>query len=265
MKKYIVLTILAVFLIFPSEVKANILINEFSSGSSHDDWVELYNTATESADLSGYILSDSGPNSKNLSGSIPSYGFFVIDFNNYLNTPIDSVQLYNGTNLVDSIPYGGTNQVCSPDETQSVGRYPDGNNTIERFATPTKGSSNNSVTLAPCPTPTPEPTQSPTPTQSSSPAPSPTPTKTPTPLPKTPTPTPMGIRDNSATPQADVLGIRNSLISTDTPSPSASAGNSASFPIIAGAFIIGGVGLTGFAVSMAIKKQKEFSSGTISK
>jgi len=164
---------------FPQKIFAQVVINEFSSGTT-SDWVELYNTGSQSIDLSTYILTDSGTNTKNLQGTLNGGSFISFSFSNWLNnSTADAVKLFNNSALIDSIYYGSENQVCFAESNNSIGRYPDGNNTIDRFLSPTRDLSNNSVTLYPCPTPTPTflPTPSPTPTLTPSPTPTPTPTK----------------------------------------------------------------------------------------
>src|SRR3989304_1645058 len=52
------------FFILPSEIYASITINEFSSSTSSDDWVEIY---FESEDTALYQLVDASDNTKNLS------------------------------------------------------------------------------------------------------------------------------------------------------------------------------------------------------
>lgn len=258
------------FISFPEIAKAQVLINEFSSGTT-SDWIELYNISTESADLSSYKLMDSSTNDKPLSGSIPPGGFASFNFSNWLNnsTP-DGVRLFNGSNLVDSIYYGDENQVCYALGTESIGRYPDGGNTIDRFSTPTRDASNNSATLNPCPAPTPVPTQTPSPT------PVPTPVSTPTFIPapvKTPTPKPSPVKTSSPTPfeTPSVLGASDvNFLKTADPSPAPLPEKKNNFPVIAGIFIFLGIAFMSLAGFAAFKKsarrqagQKENSSDTI--
>lgn len=178
---------LTLLFIFGTEVRANVLINEFSSYDSND-WVELY--ATEDTDISNWILRD---NASSVIVAVPAAttisagGFYVIDANNRLNIDTDAVKIYKSDDLtkVDEIDYGGSGQVCAPGSGQSVGRFENGN-TIERFAVQTKGATNTGASLAPCPTPAPSPTNSPTPAPTTAPTSAPTaaPTATPTKSPK---------------------------------------------------------------------------------
>jgi len=243
------------FFIFPPIAKAQIVINEFSSGTT-SDWIELYNISTQSANLSAYKLMDSGSNDKILSGEIASGGFVSFSFSNWLNNDGDSVRLFKEDFLVDLIGYGGNDQVCPAGSGESIGRYPDGNSTIERFSGPTRDSSNNSSTLNPCPTPTPTPT--PTSTATPTPTPTPTPTKTPTPTPtKTPTSKPSPREEpivESETPDnSQILGLREQL---KTPEPEEEKTPKKKFPVFPVILIIVGAGLMGFAGYTLFKKMK---------
>lgn len=230
------------------EVKAQVLINEFSSGST-SDWVELYNISTESASLATYKLMDSGTNDKALSGDIAPGGFVSFSFSNWLNnsTP-DSVRLFNNNILVDSINYGGDGQVCYAGSSESIGRYPDGNNTIDKFVGPTRDTSNNSAVLSPCPTPT--TTSTPTSTLTPTTTPTPTPTATPT---IAPTPTPTVLRTPVATVKAvlktpsptsdsQVLAARKELEATSSPTSSPTLKSDSGKKMPVGAIVAMGAG-----------------------
>lgn len=250
MKKFLgVFSALFLLFTFSKEIFAQVLINEFSSGST-SDWIELYNISTQSADLSSYKLMDSGSNSKNLSGNMAPGGFLSFSFSNWLNNGGDTVRLFNGDVLVDSIGYGGSGQVCVADDGDSIGRYPDGNNTIERFSAPTREASNNGAALDPCPTPTPDPTPSPSPTvtPTSTPTPTPTPTKTPTPVPvKTTGPTPRVLAQATDDNQNSIDKMRQSL-ATPTPKTLVSAEETTKrkFPLLSLLFISTGLALIGW-------------------
>lgn len=258
--KLILFILFVLFFFVPASVHAQVVINEFSSGTT-SDWVELYNTATEAADLASYKIMDSGTNDKVLSGNIPSGGFISFGFSNWLNNDGDTVRLFNNTDLVDSISYGGDGQVCLAGSGESIGRYPDANSTIERFLTPTRDSSNNSAILNPCPTPTPEPTpasttaptNTPTPTSTATPA----STKTPTPIPiKTKTPTPTATSVESATPESLVLGLQGE---EGSPSPVASPEAKNKIPLISFIFIFLGLGFIGGAGYLVYRNSKGYN------
>src|SRR4030042_5593667 len=77
----------AIFLFLPEKVLAQVVINEFSSATSDDDWVELYNNSGQSVDLSEYSLIDgsSSGNTKTFSCILAPGGFWVVDWSNKLN------------------------------------------------------------------------------------------------------------------------------------------------------------------------------------
>ena len=262
--------------LFVNEVNAQVVINEFSSDSS-DDWVELY--AIEDVDISGWILRDTATSivktipqgtTLNTSNSL----FFVVEVGNRLNKDGDIIKLLkpDDATIVDQLSYGNEDGVCVPSGGQSVGRYPDSNSVIERFKTPTKGSSNASAELEPCPAPTSEPaatfTPTPTPKPTKNPTNSPTdkPSKTPTPTTKKETSIPtntVGLQDDTTENevvlnednQTEVLGIQEISFQKISPTPTEpDAGNGKKFPWLAGIFIISGLGLTGAAFYPIFRK-----------
>ena len=116
--------------IFPSTVSAQVVINEFSSGTSSNDWVEIYNfnIATQSADLSIYRLENKTGNTKNLSTLLVPGVFKVFTWSNMLNNSGDIIKLIriSDNTVLGEIAYGDQGGVCAPSETQSIGRNPDG-------------------------------------------------------------------------------------------------------------------------------------------
>jgi hypothetical protein len=267
MKKIIFCLIFVVnyFFIF-SEVKAQVVINEFSSYESSGDWVELY--AVDDATISGWILRDTAtskmatiPQGVSIGPSNTSR-FYVVSVGDRLTRDGDVIKLLkqDDSTLVDQISYGTQGDVCTPGQGQSIGRYPDANATIDRFGSPTQGVSNNNATLNPCPTPTPSPT--PTVSLTPTPTPTPTPTKTPTPVPtptRTPTPTKTPSPSPTNSPGLLVLGE-----GTIFPSPQISESDQnllenpkSKFPFLAIGFIILGMGLIGFSVVSIIKSAKK--------
>lgn len=201
MRKIIVFILLFCIFSFPKNVFAALYINEFSS-SSNSDWVEIYNSDSSSVDLTNYIVKDASTNTHNLSGSIDGNSFITFDWNDNLNNNGDTIKLTLNDNVIDEVVYGA-NGIAAPTGNQTAGRIPDGSSTWTLFTTATKGSTNNSPTVAPTPTPSPSPSPTPTPTKSPTPSPSPTPTKAPTPTPtptKAPTPTPATSSKNTPTP-----------------------------------------------------------------
>ncbi len=258
--------------VFPQKLLAQVVINEFSSYESSGDWVELF--AIEDATISGWILRDTAtskmatiPQGISIGPSSTS-SFYIINVGDRLNRDGDVIKLLKQDDftLVNQISYGTQGEVCAPGLGQSVGRYPDANATIDRFSSPTQGTSNNNSILDPCPTPTPTPTPSlvstPTPSQTSAPTPtktpSPTPSKSPTlkPIPspaKTPSPSP------TAVPTGNVLGDK-----TIYPSPTTGVleqtedrEQKRKFPFLAVALVVAGVVLVGFSIVSIIKSSKK--------
>lgn len=198
----------------PAKVNAQVVINEFSSNTS-TDWVELY--SSEDVDISNWTLQDSTSEMGNVTAGTVigpnSDSFFVVSVSNRLNKDGDEISLFDATGVLkDKITYGDKGGPCLPSDAGSIGRYPDANATIDRFATATKGATNTSASLDPCPTPTPEPTANPTVT------PTPSSTKTPTP---TPVPTKKPTSKPTATPQTtkDSLASAAVLAATLSPTP----------------------------------------------
>lgn len=195
--KWTVIVFLLFFATVPIAHAGAIKINEFSSSSS-PDWVEIYNSGTESAQLSTYILrdsSDSDLNKHTLSGTLGAGAFQTIDVSNELNNDGDIVRLFrleNGNEVLqEEISFGDRGGSCAPGGTQSIGRLPDGGVNVVRLSSGTKGLTNNNSSIDNCPAPTPTPTPGPTSTPTPTPTPTPGPTSTPSPTVKpTPIPTP---------------------------------------------------------------------------
>lgn len=193
-KLFSILVVVFVLLFSPVKVFASLYINEFSSGSSDSDWVEIYNSDSTSVDLSGYILRDSNSNKLDLAGTIGANSFVSFDWNSKLNNDGDTIRLLKvDESAVDQVSYGSSANVPAPSSSQTAGRQPDGTSNWVLFSSNTRNASNNSSSVVPTPTATPTntPTPAPTNTPTPSPTPTPTPTHTPTPTPvKTTTPTP---------------------------------------------------------------------------
>ncbi len=269
--KKILLVIFISLLLTPSSVNAQVVINEFYSYETSGDWIELY--ASEDTDISGWILRDTTSVMKTIPQGIQigpmSSLFYVAEVGNRLNKDGDRIVLYkdDDTTLVDEVPYGDEGGVCTPGAGQSAGRFPDANSTIERFATPTKGNSNDSATLDPCPTPTPSPTSTPAPTLT--PTPQPTSTNTPTPTPR-PTNTPTRRPTKKVVPTArlsndkntedeSLLGLRDIVDGEDDIQEAELAEEikGKKFPVLAGVFIAAGLGFVAAAGYPILKRKKK--------
>ena len=138
-------------------------INEVSAGNSvyvneyfsKEDWIELYNTTGKSIDIAGMYLSDNinKPTkfqfqSGDISTVIEPYGFRVVwcdkdEAQSQLHT---SFKLGNEQAFVvltaSDQSWADTLQYCPHDGSQTIGRYPDGSNTVYAMNVPTIGKSN---------------------------------------------------------------------------------------------------------------------------
>ena len=159
--------------LYPSEAPAKVseytvgasdivklFINEvFADGTkdpTNPDWVEIYNDSDIPVDISGYSFYDEGIKTGakpkrvlNAGTIIPSKGFHVesteytegkytIEFG--LSTSGDAIYLENASGVVVATLDFLTINLSGK---KSYGRKPDGSATLEVFATPTKGTSNN--------------------------------------------------------------------------------------------------------------------------
>lgn len=194
---------------------ASIVINEFMpnpSGSDTGEWVEFYNNASSSADLSDYFFdddtsfnSDVGSAIITLSGVLPGASTCFWELSSYLNNDGDSPTLFaaDGT-TTDSYTY------ATSQEEKTFARVPDAGGWQQDQA-PTK-SPVRCLDLAPSPTPTLTPTSTPTPTPTT--VPSATATSTPTPTSSlTPTKTPTPKPSPSASPTQESV---NEITKEDT-------------------------------------------------
>jgi len=259
---------------FSSTVEAQVVINEFSSGTSNDDWVELYVLPQQSpmpVDLSQYKLIDyDNKNEKTLSNVIDPGGFASFGWNDSLNNLGDEIRLIriseNQETETDRVSYGNKGGVCAPDATQSIGRGTDATGSFVRFSTSTKAASNSDSVEVPCPTPTPTPTLTPSPTPQPTSTKTPTPTQTPplspkpTPKPSVkPTPDPTSTLTISATSEPEV---KIALTVTSAPSPISGKVKGVSlgkneFPVIAALPILIGIGFVGFSTYNLYKRRSE--------
>lgn len=219
--------------------------------TNQKEWVELYNSGTDSIDLSFYWIDDDesllvdgsaqtgsadpGSDPKQLSGQILPGQFLIFEFSSYFNDDGDSVAFFSdqGTKI-DSYIYAD-----NPGVNVTFGRKPDGTGNWETFCNPTPNQAND------CPSPTPAPSPSPNPTSSPSPVKSPTPTPKPSPSTlKLPSPTPKN--------SPEVLAEKDQENGTASPasSPTESAeGQNPSKVKIASMLIGSGLILIGFSAA----------------
>jgi len=223
-----ILLVFAVFttwlFIFPQKSFAQVTINEVlpnpSTDETQNEWVELFNSGSESVDVNGYVLKDASDTHELIIDGSKTGGSTIINTNSWLvvyrkgssfslnNADDEIVRLYVSSDLINPIntlSYNGSS------ENMSWGRIPDGGNISLSKLTVSPGSQN-----IPPETPSPKPTLSSThtPKPTSTPIIIPTPTKTATPIPisvKTSTPIPLKtLAPKSPPPDSDdVLGVTN--------------------------------------------------------
>ena len=167
---------------FPKNVLAQVVINEFSSGTT-SDWVEIYNIG-EPFEISRLKLVDAGNNQKSFPNCLlDTNGTYSIDFSNWLNNGGDRITLQEGDLLMDCVSYG-SGPACEGREidllalgaTEYGARQPEGSGGWVKITSSTKSDDSFCLVL---------PTSTPvlTPTSTSTLVPTPT-TKPPTPTPK---------------------------------------------------------------------------------
>lgn len=231
-----VLYLLCVRIVFA----ADIVINEFQIAP--EQWAEIYNNGTESQDISGWIIDDSGGSEKFIipdGTSIGPKAFVVFTSGkfNWNTSSQDSARLLHADTVVDQFDFA-----VSPAENFTYGRYPDGE--VWAVCSPTSGTSNTGCS-APTPTPTATPTplpDTPTPTHTPKPTATPKPTSTPTPT-LTTTPTKMPTNTPTAIPTKTDPKI---MVSDNIASPE-------SVPVVLGATVAPAT------VSAAVQK-KQFNA-----
>jgi len=241
MKYLLSLLFLAAFFLFSvSEIKAQVVINEFFPKST--EWVEFYNKGSSTEDLSNYFFdddtdfnSDSGSSNKfNLSGLLPGGGLCFREMSSYLNDSGDSPTLFalNG-DILDSYTY------ASSSADKSYSRIPDGGSWIYGELSKTDISCQSLPTPTPEPTATPTNTPTPTPTVTSNPTAMPTKTSSPTPT-KTPTLKPTATFSSMPASEELVLGIQGSLATSEA-TPETSVEEKKKFPLFAVILISAGI------------------------
>lgn len=251
MRQILLILPFLLILLFPSSLSAQVVINEFLP-NAEPEWVEFYNTGRNIEDLSLYFFdddndfnSDEGSSTKiQLSGLLSPSQHCYKDLSTYLNNDKDTPTLFkNDGGIADTYSYATTTH------NKSYSRVPDGGD-WQFDQEPTKSSiSCSSLAPAPTPTPTKTPTNTPTPTQT------PTPTSKPTPTPTkkiTPTPTEKVTKSGENL----VLGGKDEILGSPTPSEEnekEESQNGTGKPILAGLFIIGGIGFIALAAGPFLK------------
>lgn len=169
---------------------SSIRLNEISSYSSSNDWVELYNILDVCVNLDGLKLWDSGVSSamRVLTGDIFAHGFLNVSVSNRLGRDADSVVLKNEDNELDRFDYG-TSEFPAPKENEVWAREIDGLGDWKITIESTEGSANSIVTPISEPPTTTPPVDPPTSTPPTSTPPIDPPTTTPTSTPPVDPPT----------------------------------------------------------------------------
>jgi hypothetical protein len=139
-------------------IAGSIIINEFVSDPTDTDteWIELYNNNDFSVDLSGWIILDGAETATELSGTIETKSFLVIDKpRGQLNNSGDAIILKDDQeNIIDEVYYGnwqaptGSIKAPSASDPNSTARQADGTFIVTQ--TPTKGLANQ---ITPLPVP----------------------------------------------------------------------------------------------------------------
>ncbi|WP_169800006.1 lamin tail domain-containing protein, partial [Herbiconiux solani] len=135
---------------------AAVRINEVeSSGGTPGDWIELVNTGSAAADLSGLVLKDNDDSHAFIlptGTSIAVGAFLAVDVDvkgGFGLGAADSARLFSsdGSTLLDSYSW-------TAHATTTYGRIPDGTGDFTTTGAPTKGAANISATTPPTTPPT---------------------------------------------------------------------------------------------------------------
>lgn len=100
----------------------DVLFNEvLSAPTTGDEWVEIYNTTSETFSLDSWTLTDKSGKTTTLSGDIESYGYYLIkNPAGKLNNDGDDLFLKNEYgDLIDKFTYG-TEELPAPEKDQSL-------------------------------------------------------------------------------------------------------------------------------------------------
>lgn len=213
--RYITIIIFFLFVLFATPVHAAVVINEVFPKITDpaQNWVELFNTGSESVSLNQWKLDHTAGDAKsfilNASMNIGAHSFLTLTGSQTaitFSTEGDTVRLFDASNAkIDSQTYPGTLGYNT-----SMGRSVDGDGVWAICTTATFNTNNN------CPQPS--PTATPVPTSTPTPIPTPTPFPTPTIQPQTfgsliPSPTTSQVLGVTAAPtptptkQPDVLQV----------------------------------------------------------
>lgn len=89
-------------------------INEFSSYTTNDDWVEIYNPSQYPWPTDGWLLRDNtASQTMPLPDVLAPYSYTVIQFNGFLNRDTDTIKIVRDTgSVVDSVTYSNTHSAA---------------------------------------------------------------------------------------------------------------------------------------------------------
>lgn len=150
-----------------SKVKAQVIINEFSSNSD-PEWVELYNSFNEIVNLTEWKITDGNTSTSDdliLNGCIANQGFRSFSRSSgWLNdTGGDTINLKDSNgNQIDQVIYGSGGIVGIPQSGRSASRVPDGNQSWVILDSATQQNDNCQIFPTPSPSPVSTPIQTPT-------------------------------------------------------------------------------------------------------
>lgn len=177
------LLIIFCFIIGTGEINAQIVINEFSSGTSDNDWIEIFNSSDSEINIKNYVVKDTASSDiLNFKSDyfMPAQAHCAFEIGNRLNNKGDVIRLFNN-NEIDCVAYGDGNkdncgglvQIAKLEDGQFGTRQPDGEGNWTVSSNSTKGYSNNETIeplnkincyeATPKPSITPKPSVAPTP------------------------------------------------------------------------------------------------------
>jgi hypothetical protein len=128
----------------------SIVINEVVPQpiSGESEWVELYNTTTNTVSLVGIKIVDGVGDIATVSGSISAGAWVVVEIDGQkLNNAGDLVSLQIGDTVIDSLAYGNWSGsiVSAPSQGRSIARTPDGSGQFVVTTVPTPGAANSII------------------------------------------------------------------------------------------------------------------------
>jgi len=130
-----------------SATLGDVLINEFVSDpvSGEEEWIELYNTTSQTVNLTEWFLMDGSGKKTMLEGSLDANSYAVIySPKGVLNNGGDTIELFDAfAAQIDHVAYGNWDSATAPSvsDPDSAGRHPDQEDIFVAM-TPTPGAMN---------------------------------------------------------------------------------------------------------------------------